>query len=110
MAGQSDSAQLYERGLRLQPHNAHLLHGMAQLHAQQLGDVEQALTLLQRILDTHPQHARARYSMGQLLQGEGRFEEARACYAAGMGEEGQEGGGLQTSKSDHGAMPWRCTC
>lgn len=91
--------QLYKRGLRLQPQNAHLLHGMAQLHAQQLGDVARALELLQQILDIHPHHARARYSMGQLLQGEGRFEEAQACYEAGMEENAS---GTQHSMAHHG--------
>lgn len=93
----------------MQPHNAHLLHGMAQLYAQQLGDVAGALQLLQQILETHPNHARAHYSMGQLLQGEGRFEEARACYEAGMGggpdnaSTEKQGGRQERNKTDYGA-------
>ena len=73
---------------------------MAQLHAQQLGDVGRALALLQQVLDAHPHNSRARYSMGQLLQGEGRFEEARACYEAGM-ESSQSD--VRRRKSDYGA-------
>jgi serine/threonine protein kinase/tetratricopeptide (TPR) repeat protein len=75
----NEALEAYGRGLRSAPGNASLLTNAAVAHWA-LGSIEEAVLMLERVLDVQPDHPFARSNLGTAYFYTGRFEEAAAIY------------------------------
>lgn len=69
--------------LRKEPNDAFLLYGLALEH-KKLGQYEQAISLLNRLLELHADHCAAHHQRGQTYELAGQRPAARQAYREGI--------------------------
>ncbi len=69
--------------LQREPNDTFLLYGLA-MEFKKAGDKQQALQLLEKVVELDPGHGYAYFQAGQILQLSGDAADARKAYEAGI--------------------------
>ncbi|UPL49737.1 ATP-binding protein [Hymenobacter sublimis] len=108
----AEAEELYRTGLRQAPNDAELQLGLAEAYAE-LGKSSAAFVVVEELLGTHPEHARAHLLHARLLLAADQLPAAREAYATALtynptledAELASRLRGGQTAQPAHGGAP-----